>query len=104
MKPSEVVEDWWCWECANLGIFPADIEMGTDDMDCPCCEENSHDFDAELPPPCHPRARAIALAEAEEASCVKCGTSLKYAIGIGPYCPSKVCDAIDNQILAEAEK
>ncbi len=54
----ERFEDWWCWECANLGMFPEDFEMGTPEMECPCCENNSHDFDAEVPPPCHPRAPA----------------------------------------------
>ncbi len=48
--------------------------------------------------------RAIELAESEEKlSCFKCGTPLKFAVGIGSFCPSKDCDAIDYQPhLAEA--
>jgi hypothetical protein len=29
--------------------------------------------------------------------CVGCGTELEYAPGIGPYCPNKNCDRIDDQ-------
>lgn len=28
--------------------------------------------------------------------CPKCGTSIIVALGIGPYCPNKDCDVIDN--------
>ena len=51
-------EPWWCWECANVGYFPADWdEVG--DTECPCCGDEmfDHDHDAEFEPPCVSGAR-----------------------------------------------
>lgn len=57
-------QPWWCWECANTGAGDYDPindppEMADDQ--CLCCATHDHSCDAELPPPCHPEARAVAL-------------------------------------------
>jgi len=39
--------------------------------------------------------------EDEHLHCYKCGTELYNAPGIGPYCPNKECDVVDNTLGAE---
>src|SRR5438034_8180144 len=56
-----VWEDWYCWECSGIGYLPGEWDWDPIDRDCPCCSDFDHSTDAELPPPCHPEARKIAV-------------------------------------------
>ena len=52
-EPAARVEAWWCWECANLGVIPPNLETGPDeDEDCSCCGDGGHDPEDSMPP-CH---------------------------------------------------
>jgi len=39
---------------------------------------------------------AVVMEDNEPLHCYKCGTELYNAPGIGPYCPNKECDVLDN--------
>lgn len=54
-------EQYWCWECANLGIIPDDDPGAIDpEPPCLCCENYDHDADAAQPPPCfYPPAKEV---------------------------------------------
>ena len=42
------------------------------------------------------RAFAAAKATQKKEKCPACGTALKVAPGIGPYCPNKECGRLDD--------
>jgi hypothetical protein len=44
----------------------------------------------------HPKDKDIKTIDEEKLNCYKCGTELINAPGIGPFCPNKNCDILDN--------
>lgn len=44
----------------------------------------------------HPKDKDIETIDEEKLNCYKCGTELINAPGIGPFCPNKNCDVLDN--------
>lgn len=48
-----------------------------------------------------PNGKLIVREELFPIECFKCGTELIIAPGIGPFCPNKQCDVLDNVLNAE---
>ena len=44
----------------------------------------------------HPKDKEIETIVEEKLNCYRCGTELINAPGIGPFCPNKNCDVLDN--------
>lgn len=45
-------QEWYCWECCNLGGYYQGEGFNDVWVECLCCEDHDHAWDAESPPPC----------------------------------------------------
>ena len=82
---------------ADVGEPPTAEEAAYEPDDGPLTEEQAAQIQA-LAAEELPTGKVVTTSSLfdEELTCYKCGTVLADAAGIGPFCPNKECDVIDN--------